>query len=90
MPNQPGEAAFRRHTPVSPPDLLVDLPRIAAVLGRILLRRFAIPWILLDAEAPVAGLPGRFFSGRAPRYARGPHPVGLGDLAYSEFVLFGR
>ena len=69
---------------------LVDLPRIAAVLGRILLRRFAIPWILLDAEAPVAGLPGRFFSGRAPRYARGPHPVGLGDLAYSEFVLFGR
>ncbi len=69
---------------------LVDLPRIAAVLGRVLLRRFAVPWILLDADAPVVGLPGRFFSGRAPRYARGPHPVGLGDLAYSEFVLFGR
>ena len=69
---------------------LDDLPRISGTLGRLLLRRFAVPWILLDAEAPIAGLPGRFFPGRAPRYARGPHPVGLGDLAYSEFVLFGR
>ena len=58
------------------------MPRLAAALGRILLRRFAVPWILMDADAPVGGLPGLFFPDRAPRYARGPHPVGLGDLAY--------
>ena len=69
---------------------LDDLPRISAALGRILLFRFGVPWILLDAEGPIMGLVGRFFPGRAPRYARGPHPVGLGDLAYSEYVLFGR
>lgn len=69
---------------------LSDLPRIAADLGRVLLRRYAAPWILLDAEGPLTGLPGRFFSGRAPRYARGRHPVNVGDLAYSELVLFGR
>ena len=67
-----------------------DLAHVAAALGRVLLRRFAMPWILMDAEAPVAGLPGHFFADRAPRYSRGPHPVGLGDLAYSELVLFGR
>ena len=69
---------------------LDDLPRVSAALGRVLLLRYAVPWIVLDAEGPIRGLAGRFFPGRGPRYARGPHPIGLGDLAYSELVLFGR
>ncbi|ACA20371.1 conserved hypothetical protein [Methylobacterium sp. 4-46] len=58
-------------------------------LGRALLRRHAMPLLLVDAAAPVPGAVGRFFPGRKPRLARGPGPVALGDLAYTELAVFG-
>lgn len=66
-----------------------DLVRWLGAIGRFLLRRHAMPWIVLDADGPVSGAVGRYFDGRAPKYTRGPHPVPLGDLTYTELVLFG-
>ncbi len=66
-----------------------DFPRFAGSIGRLLLRRHATPWIVIDANGKVPGLKGRFFPGRAPKYARGPHAADPGDLAYTELVLFG-
>ncbi len=66
------------------------LRRIAGALGRLLLRRHGLPWIVVDANGPIPGLPGRFIAGRGVKYGRGPVPPPLGDLAYTELVLFGR
>ncbi len=66
-----------------------DLPRFAGAVGRKLLMRFGIPWIVVDATGPLRGLFGYYFEGRAPKYFRGPVPVRLGDLAYTELMLFG-
>jgi hypothetical protein len=66
-----------------------DFARFAGPIGRLLLRRHRMPWVVLDADGPIAGLVGRYFEGRAPKYFRGPGPVRLGDLAYTELVLFG-
>jgi hypothetical protein len=43
---------------------------------------------MLDANGPIAGLIGRYSDG-APKYVKGPDHLRLGDLAYSERVLFG-
>lgn len=69
------------------PDL--DLAACLGAVGRHLLLRRAMPWFVLDALAPRTDLPGRYFPGRAPKFARGPHPPMPGDLAYTEIVLFG-
>ena len=66
-----------------------DLPRFAGAIGRCLLRNHRIPWLVLDADRPIPGLVGHYFEGRAPKYRRGPDAVRLGDLAYTELVLFG-
>ncbi len=68
---------------------VATLPRLLGAVGLRLLFRSGIPWLVVDATAPVPGLVGRFFAGRAPKYARGPSPVRLGDLAYTELVVFG-
>ncbi len=68
---------------------LDDVARFAAPLGRLLLRRHGVPLLVLDAAGPVPRMVGRYFGGRAPKYARGPVPPPLGDLAYTELVLFG-
>ena len=60
----------------------------AGPLGRWLLRR-GLPLVILDAQGPVAGLVGRFFKDRAPKYVRGGPAPRLNDLAYTEAVLFG-
>lgn len=69
------------------PDII---QRIARALGRLLLRRHGIPWLVVDADGPIAGLPGRFMAGRGVKFSRGPGRAPLGDLTYTEFVLFGR
>lgn len=68
---------------------IADVPDFAGAVGRLLLRRFGIPWMVVDAVAPIAGLVGRYFEGRAPKYCRGPDPVPLGDLRYTELAIFG-
>ncbi len=65
-----------------------DFARFAAPLGRALLRRGFLG-VVLDASMPTAGLvePRRF--GHARKYFRGPHRPRIGDLAYTERVIFG-
>lgn len=66
-----------------------DIPRVASALGWLLLRRYGMAWLRLDADKRVPGLAGHFLKGRGVKFTRGPHPVQLGDLAYTEAVLFG-
>ena len=65
-----------------------DLARFARPLGRFLARHglFAM---MVDANGPVPGLPGRYLAGRMPKYAKGPDTPRLGDLSYTEAPLFG-
>lgn len=65
-----------------------ELARFARPLGRFLAKRglFAM---MVDANGPVPGLPGRFLPGRMPKYAKGPDTPRLGDLSYTEAPLFG-
>lgn len=65
-----------------------ELARFARPLGRFLARRGLLA-MMVDANGPVAGLPGRYFAGRMPKYAKGPYAPRLGDLSYTEAPLFG-
>ena len=65
-----------------------DLSRCAGPVGRYLAWR-GLPIAAIDADGPIAGLPGRFFADRNPRYCRGPRPPRLGDLAYTELAMLG-
>ena len=60
----------------------------AGPIGRYLLR-LNITVVAHDANGPEPGLVGHFSTSSGPRYFRGPHPPRLGDLAYSEWVVFG-
>jgi hypothetical protein len=66
---------------------VADFVRLAGPLGRFLALR-GMPLVVADADGPIAGLIGRYSDGH-PKYYRGPDPPRLGDLAYSERVLFG-
>lgn len=65
-----------------------DFARFAGPLGRALLGRGLLA-VMTDANGPVKGVPGHYFPGRQPKYYLGPEAPPLGDLAYSEAVLFG-
>ncbi len=65
-----------------------DLVRCAGAVGRFLLRQ-GIVCVIVDANAPLAGLPGRYYADKAPKFFFGPVRPRLGDLAYTELVLFG-
>jgi len=66
---------------------LEDFVRFAGPLGRFLARR-GFPLVVLDSNGPVRGLIGSY-SAAFPKYFRGPDQPRLGDLAYSERVMFG-
>jgi hypothetical protein len=66
---------------------LDDFVRFAGPLGRFLAWR-GFPLIGFDSNGPVRGLIGRY-SGAYPKYFKGPDQPRLGDLAYSELVMFG-
>jgi hypothetical protein len=66
---------------------LEEFVRFAGPLGRYLARH-GFPLVVIDANGPVQGLVGRY-SGGAPKYFRGPDRPRLGDMAYSERVMFG-
>ncbi len=62
--------------------------RFAAPLGRALLRR-GFPGVVLDADMPLKGLVALRRFGQSRKYFRGPHRPRIGDLAYTERVIFG-
>jgi hypothetical protein len=66
---------------------LATFIRFARPIGRALLRG-GRALVLIDAPAPIAGLPGHFFAGKRPKYYRGAPPR-IGDLAYTEIPMFG-
>ena len=62
--------------------------RFAGAIGRFLIRR-GVPVVIHDSNGPVAGLAGHFRKLGSSKYFRGPHAPRLGDLAYTERVVFG-
>jgi hypothetical protein len=68
---------------------LDDFVRFARPIGSFLARSTARLLVLLDANAPVPGLVGKYFAGKTPRYFFGPDRPRLGDLAYTEVSMFG-
>jgi hypothetical protein len=60
----------------------------AGLLGRALARRGAL-LAISDANGPVAGLVGRYFPGKSPKFYRGPAEPRINDLAFTEAVIFG-
>ncbi|MCC3247194.1 GNAT family N-acetyltransferase [Methylocystis sp. WRRC1] len=65
-----------------------DFQRFAGPLGRELMRH-GHPTVLIDASEPLPGVVGKYMHNRGPKYFKGPERPRLGDLAFSESVLFG-
>ena len=65
-----------------------DFVRFARPIGRFLALR-GRPLVLIDSNGPIPGLVGRYFEGMSPKYFKGPEQPRLGDLAYTEAVMFG-
>ena len=65
-----------------------EFVRFARPLGRYLARSLRA-FVIINAEGPIAGLPGRFVAGKSPKYFKGPNRPSFGDLAYTEAVMFG-
>ncbi len=66
---------------------LEEFVQFSGPLGRFLAGR-GIPLVVLDSNGPIGGLIG-WYSDGVPKYFKGPHQPRLGDLAYSERVMFG-
>ncbi len=60
----------------------------AGAVGRFLLAR-GKPLVIVDANGPIRGLVGLYSDARGRKYFRGPNPPRLGDLADTEFALYG-
>ncbi|MEQ9689199.1 MAG: acyl-CoA acyltransferase [Bauldia litoralis] len=67
---------------------VADFVRFAAPLGRYLLMHGS-PWVIVDSDGPIDGLVGFYQTESGRKYFRGPTKPRLGDLAYTEFALFG-
>lgn len=67
---------------------IADFVRFAQPIGRYLAAR-GRPLVIIDSNGPIAGLVGRYFEGRAPKYFKGGVAPRLGNLAYTEAVMFG-
>ena len=65
-----------------------DFVRFAGPLGRYLALR-GRSLVIVDSNAPIAGLAGVFRPGRMPKYFRGPERPRLGDLAFTEHAMLG-
>ena len=65
-----------------------DFIRFAGPIGRHLMLR-GIPFVIIDANAPIPGLAGIYRAGSRPKYFKGPQRPRLGDLAYTEYALLG-
>ncbi|WP_287330324.1 hypothetical protein [Mesorhizobium sp.] len=67
---------------------LADLSQCAGAVGRFLLRS-GILLCVVDAKEPIAGLFGWYRPNRGLKYFKGPRPPSLGDLTFTELVIFG-
>jgi hypothetical protein len=67
---------------------IADFVRCAGSVGRFLLKRRMF-CVVLDANGPIKGLVGTYRTAGGRKYFRGPDRPRLGDLTYTEFVLFG-
>ena len=47
------------------------------------------PAMIIDSNGPIAGLPGRYFAGKARKFVKGPEPAFAADHTYSEMMYFG-
>lgn len=65
---------------------LGDFARFAGPLGRVLARR-GLGLVFINASGAMPGLPGKFVDW-GPKFYRGPAPPHLGDIAYTERVMF--
>ena len=65
-----------------------DFARLAGPIGRALMRRGSL-FIRLDAAGPLPGLVGKYIPDRGRKYFKGPERRRIGDLTFSESVLFG-
>jgi len=65
-----------------------DFVRLARPIGRYLAVH-GRPLVIIDSNGPIPGLVGKYINGKAPKYFKGPDRPKLGDLAYTEAVLFG-
>ena len=63
-----------------------DLKRCAPALARHFLPRGAMGFLI---DGKIDGMLSRYVEGKEPRYYKGPWRPTLGDLAYTEKVLFG-
>lgn len=60
----------------------------AGAIGRFLIKR-GKPLVIIDANDPIPGLVGIYSDARGQKYFKGPNPPRLGDLADTEFALYG-
>ncbi|WP_131195041.1 GNAT family N-acetyltransferase [Lichenihabitans psoromatis] len=67
---------------------IADMVRFAGPIGRALARR-GRGVVVIDANRPIAGIPGAFVAGGMPKYFKGPDRPRDGDLSNSEIVVFG-
>ena len=65
-----------------------DFVASAAAIGRFLLKR-GRPLVIIDSNGRIPGLAGVYSEARGQKYFRGPNPPRLGDLADTEFTLYG-
>ncbi len=65
-----------------------DFVRFAAPIGWYLARR-GIPFVIIDANAPIKELVGWYSDGNMPKYFKGPQRPRLGDLAFTEHAVMG-
>lgn len=64
-----------------------NLRRYAGNIGRFLARRGGL-LVRFDANRPVPGIVGWYSEKRGRKYAKGPTPPPLGDLAFTEAAIF--
>jgi hypothetical protein len=67
---------------------ITDVADVAGTIGRYLLRH-GRPFVLIDANGPIPGVPGKYFPNVAPKYFKGSATPILGDLADTEATIFG-
>lgn len=64
-----------------------ELQKFAGNIGRFLARRGGL-LVRFDADQPMPGIVGWYSEKRGRKYAKGPKPPRLGDLAFTEAALF--
>jgi hypothetical protein len=64
-----------------------DFVRHAGRIGRFLAMR-GVLCVLIDANQPIGGLIGKYFSGRMPKFVKGEGATRQGDLAYTNIAVF--